>query len=187
MKTLKTKIDFLAKNIDIKISQKVEHKLVLLNRLIEISEDYKSKWGNPSNETEYEKLGQVYFLEQGLWSAKVRGPKQESDLIFWEHILDQNEVSSAGGYIILTEWKIADKDNYIGQIEAAKSQLERYKAGIVYGLGLENIRYIILVSKKHLPIKGTEKVILEGSVRYEIKNIITDPDNASKQAKMGKA
>ncbi len=182
--TLKVTVDSMTQDVASKILEKVEQSLILLNRIIELNDDYRNKWSSNKTEMDYEKLGQVFFLERGLWSAKVTGAG-ETDLVFWDVPLNQNEVKSAGGKILLSEWKVVRNSGKINsKIQEAKVQLERYSGGITYGLALEATRFIILVSEKHLHID--KDTILEDGVTYNIRNIIYDPETPSVDSKVRK-
>jgi len=128
-------------------------------------------------ETACEKLGAVHLLSHGLWTFKVSGAGEATDLVFPEPVNVRTAEVTAEA-IVLTEWKIVRApDQMEPQASQARKQAAQYAHGVLGGLELQAYRYLVLVSEDFVQ---TPEDIDEGGVRYRHVNIAVSPRSPSK-------
>ena len=80
---------------------------------------------------------------------------------------------------MLTEWKKAKDEKEAGrQFEQAGTQARRYAAGALGGTELAAYRYLVLVTRTHVPLPSD---IVDRNVTYRHINIAVSPETPSRQ------
>jgi hypothetical protein len=134
----------------------VERAFLHLNRSLVVNEQLCRQWGAAfdAGETRCEKLGAVHLLAHGIWAFKASAAGAATDLILSERPLAGAGLDlSVAEYLVLTEWKRVLSENEVpGVATAARKQAEAYAGGLLGGVELRTVRYVVLVSRK--PILG---------------------------------
>jgi hypothetical protein len=150
-----------------------------LQQLIVADEEYRAKWqtAHATHETHCEGLGAVHLLWHGIWAFKADASGGKTDLVYQEPLRTGAAPVALG--MILTEWKREDKDPQRA-FSAARLQAKAYSGGILAGVELASHRYLVVVTKKQVPLPPDET---EGSVIYRHINIAVEPQSPSAVAK----
>lgn len=154
-----------------------------LQRSIVVDDDQRAKWNAAysAGEPTCEKLGAVHLLLHGIWGFKVGAKGEQTDLVFGEPLPLGHVERSAPCAIVLTEWKVArDAQEVASRFAEAKSQAARYAGGSLSDLELTTVRFLVVVSKKHVKVPPDAA---DGSVHYRHRLIAVDPDSPSVAAK----
>ena len=160
------------------IRARSERAFLLLQRLLAVDRTASAEWLAALNEgeTACERLGSVLLLSQGIYAFKANAAGARTDLVFAEAPDESLLVRSVEG-LVLTEWKVATRQNAVTKFAEARLQAEKYKRGALAGIELTGYRYLVAVSLKELPstcIPG-DSASKEGIVYRHI-NIAVQPD-----------
>jgi hypothetical protein len=144
-----------------------------------VDPDVRRKWTsafNDAGETECERLGAVHLLWHHIWAFKVNAGGGRTDLVFPEPPpLELLERSSAA--LVLTEWKVAaDAKVAAKRFVEARKQADVYRQGVLAAAELTDIRYLVVVTVKQIPVPADDA---SGGVTYRHINIAIDPDRPS--------
>ena len=166
--------------------------------------DWVEAFDDKRGEEACEALGANHLLLHKIWASKLNAEGERTDLVLQE-LIDTNDplYKSADG-LILTEWKkvplkkrkktkktIEEDKEAIKQavedvakkvIEKAAKQARRYKEGLLFPMELSDYCYLIILSKKKLPISESEYRLPDCSLKFRVVNIVCDPDIPSVEA-----
>lgn len=183
-----SEFEYLIKNSEVEGVVKTERAFEHLQRLIAVDSKVKEIWNTAFNngETKCESLGSVHLLSHGVWAFKINAEKARTDLVYNDSIDEkESSIRRSSPTLVLTEWKIADQNNYPKKIEEAKNQIKDYKSGVLNDIELKQTRYIILVSKQQIKLSSLEDK--EDDITYRYINIAVEPltpsENAIKQSR----
>ena len=165
------------------IGRRTERAFLHLQRSIVVDSEVRSRWQAAfgKGETECERFGSVHLLTHGIWAFKANAEGERTDLIISEEPFDVTAAQRAAEGLVLTEWKISRRLEDGDQCYAdAREQAGRYACGSLAGVELRGVRYLIVVSEKHLPERADE--VVKG-LTYRHINIVVDPDSPSKHSR----
>jgi len=159
-----------------------ERAFLLLQRLLAVDKDVRSKWEKAFKDGEVacERLGAVHLLSQGIYAFKINAEGARTDLVFGEPP-DETTLTRAVDGIVLTEWKLATSKNAHKTLESAREQAERYRCGPLAGIELTAYRYLVAVSLEELETLPSDYAT-ETGVTYRHINIAIHPDTPSTAA-----
>lgn len=128
-----------------------------------------------------ERLGGAHLLLHGIWAFKVMGPGARTDLVFGDQLTDLTRIERAADALVLTEWKLVREPAKVDELAAsARAQADLYAGGLLGGLELAQVRYVVLVSRSRIinppPDAST------GVVTYRHITISVDPETPSQLA-----
>lgn len=96
-----------------------------------------------------------------------------SDLVLGAPLAINDDIRGAANALVLTEWKLVrEKGELSGKIKEAYLQAKRYSEGILAGFELTSRRYLVLVSRDHLPMPAEHR---EAEAIYEYRNLAVSP------------
>lgn len=154
-----------------------------LNRQIVVNGRVQADWSSAFaiNEEACEKLGAVHLLQNGIWAFKTNAKGERTDLVFQEPQTISDKVRRIAEGLILTEWKLVqEQDIPETKLSEARHQAERYSEGILGGIELASVRYLVMVSKRRLTLEP-ESVATHGTYRHI--NIVVEPDTPSVESR----
>lgn len=162
------------------ISTLTEFSFAHLQRTLIADEEIKKKWEKAfeSGETALERLGGAHLLSHRLWAFKAHGEGERTDLVVGEPI-DENEFGLNSTRLVLTEWKKVTSTDYEKKAEQAYKQAFAYGKGVLGGVELENVRYLVLVSKDHISKQQVNDRVVDG-ITYRYVNLGLNPKTPSK-------
>lgn len=186
---LEAEITYLLSDQQAKIQSRTERAFLHLQRSLAADEQQRSIWQSAfcKGETACEKLGASHLLLHGIYAFKVGAEGASTDLIL-SSFPEIDDVAGAVDGLVLTEWKVASCSQDANKRYAeAKKQAQSYADGVLAGIELNQIRYLVVVTEKQLPnssIPPDEKI---DGVSYRHINLAINPDvpsvDAKKQAK----
>jgi hypothetical protein len=127
-----------------------------LNRSLVVDDTLRARWlrAFAENEPECEKLGAVHLLQHGIFAFKAHGKAGRTDIILGGP-LDITSAIRASNVLALTEWKLVQEGASESAIDRISSgairQMQEYTAGVLGGIELVSVRFVVLVSKEPLP------------------------------------
>lgn len=182
---IKSEIVYLLSDQQDLIRNRTERAFLHLQRLLAADERERERWekafDSKSGEVACEKLGATHLLWHGIYAFKVDGAGARSDLVLPE-VPDLNNAARALEGLVLTEWKVGDSSNFKIQFETAKYQASLYSEGILSGIELARVRYLILISKHSIPSHLIPKDNEYNGAIYRHINIAIAPLTPSVQA-----
>lgn len=187
---LEAEITYLLSDQQAKIQSRTERAFLHLKRSLAADDHQRSIWQSAfgtKGETACEKLGASHLLLHGIYAFKVGAEGARTDLIL-SSFPEIDDVAGAVDGLVLTEWKVASCSQDANKRYAeAKKQAQSYADGVLAGIELNQIRYLVVVTEKQLPnssIPPDEKI---DGVSYRHINLAINPDvpsvDAKKQAK----
>jgi len=173
--------NYLTSDLEGTVVRLTARSFIHLQRSIIADESIQEKWkiAISKNEMACEKLGAVHLLQHGIWSFKVDGIGERTDLVLGEPITDRelNDVYLSAEGLVLTEWKIANQLNYLKKYQEAQKQAERYTRGSLASIELKSYRYLVIVSNELLSELPND--IEKEGVIYKHINIAVSPSTPS--------
>lgn len=160
--------------------KKTEKAFCHLKQTIVADNAVADSWRNAfdQGETYCENLGAAHLLLHGIWGFKVSAPGARTDLIF----NDSQDIENIADVLVLTEWKkVTDKQNAEIIAAGARNQCKHYSDGLLTGITLSQYRYIVLVSRDHLPRFDD---VVEDTVSYRHINIPVRPSTPARASKI---
>jgi hypothetical protein len=129
-------------------------------------------------ETACEKLGAVHLLGHGIYAFKAHGQGGGcTDLILGSPARSDNPALKWVEAAVLTEWKVANsRAEAAKKIEEAYEQSKIYAGGILGGIELQTVRYLIVVTP-HQELLPEDRH--DGGVRYRHVCLPVAPDAPS--------
>jgi hypothetical protein len=179
---LAAELDYLLRDSSLMVVRRSERAFEHLNRSIEVNDLVRKEWieAYGKGETACERIGSVHLLSHGIFAFKIDALGARTDLIF-QNELDAPLAEKIAEGLVLTEWKkVSSPQDAAAKAIQAKTQADRYRSTALAALELQNYRYIVLVSLKHLT---RIQDIREGGVLYRHINIVVDPESPSVQAR----
>lgn len=176
---LMSEIDYLLSDTAARARLLSERAFLHLQRSIVADAGVREKWKEAYSRGEVacEKLGGVHLLLHGIWAFKVVGEGEATDLVMGDAVR-QDEAESSAEALVLTEWKLVRVLGHLpGKAAEGRRQAGRYRAGVLGGLELASVRYVVLLSEHTL---GRVDDVAEGDVVYRHVNIAVDPQPPSK-------
>ncbi|WP_298967103.1 hypothetical protein [uncultured Roseibium sp.] len=176
----KSEVDYYLQNTDFIIRKTFERALLQLQWSIATSQNVQEDWAHAfgKGETQCEALGAIHLLQHGIFAFKAHSQRARTDLIYGEQVKERDIEISDG--LVLTEWKkVLSQDQVENFAETARNQAALYAGGVLQGIELHTIRYIVLVSEQQLDVPEDQPG--DGFV-YRHKNIAVQPDPPSKAA-----
>ena len=161
----------------------VERGFLHLQRSIVADADIAHKWRQAfaKGEVACEKLGAVHLLGHGIWAFKVSGEGERTDLVLGEAFEDLSVIDRTADALVLTEWKrISEPSELDAKAAAALTQARLYAAGVLGGVEIASVRYLVLVSKRRLMMP--DDVTGDDGVIYHYINVAVEPATPSQQA-----
>lgn len=183
---LEAEITYLLSDQQAKIQSRTERAFLHLQRSLAADEQQRSIWQSAfgtKGETACEKLGASHLLLHGIYAFKVGAEGARTDLIL-SSFPEINEVAGAVDGLVLTEWKVASRPQDAEKRYAeAKKQAKSYAEGVLAGIELSQIRYLVVVTEKQLPNTSIPADEKNGGVSYRHINLAINPDVPSVVAK----
>jgi hypothetical protein len=182
--TAQAQLEHTFADFDLLARRAVERAFIHLQRTLVVDQTVASRWQDALKvgEIECEKLGAVHLLGHGIWPFKVSGTGERTDLVLGEFSeATRDQVKRAADVLVLTEWKAVESgsEKDLGaKKEQAVRQAKLYSQGVLGGVELEHVRYVVLVSEERLP--KTDDLVEDG-VTYRFLNIATRPATPSKE------
>jgi hypothetical protein len=131
-----------------------------------------------AGETSCEKLGAAHLLWHGIFAFKAHAAGARTDLVFSEDVKDDDTSGSVG--MVLTEWKVARGSAEVSaKCAEARVQSQDYSSGVLGGVELKSMRYIVVVSECQLEMPQD---VQDEEVTYRHVNIAVTPHTPSKHA-----
>lgn len=182
LSAFETEMSFLLSDGQERVRSRTERALVHLQRLIVVDPAVRDRWQSAFKEGEVacEKLGAVQLLHHGIWAFKVSAAGERTDLVYQQPSGDLLDEQRFADGFVLTEWKLATPANANDQFGAGRAQAKRYAAGALAGAELTGWRYVIAVSKKHVPLPAD---VQQDGIVYRHVNVAVDPDVPSRAAR----
>jgi hypothetical protein len=143
----------------------------------------RESWVNAfdTDEPACERLGASHLLLHGVWSFKASTPNARTDLVLGEPRINWDEPRRAAQGLVLTEWKrVTIPGEIIKMADEALTQAKLYSEQPLGGFEVASTRYLILVSRKRLPMP---EALVENNVTYEYRNVAVHPDTPSVEAR----
>lgn len=131
-------------------------------------------------ETQCESMGATHLLMHGIYAFKVSSSHARTDLVFNEPV-DTDRATAVADGLVLTEWKKVKNLSKVEQrkVRSAAVQADHYATGVLGGIELRRVRYVVLVSEHLMPLPADEHH--ENHVVRFI-NIAVDPESPSAAA-----
>jgi hypothetical protein len=151
-----------------------------LQRGIAVDIGFRTRWREAYADSELavEQLGALHLLWHGIWAFKVHATGGRTDLVLGNVMDDPTVVRDAGCGLVLTEWKIAKSGRESDQrFREAMAQSQQYSAGILGGLELSSVRYLVVVTDRQVQVPQDQD---SSGVTFRHVNIATNPVVPSK-------
>lgn len=182
---LRSDVNYFTSDLEGTMLRLTERAFLHLQRSIVADPDIRDRWGRAFSigEVACEKLGSTHLLLHGIWSFKVHGEGERTDLVLGEPITNTNmsdvELSAEG--LVLTEWKVATQQDMSQKHVQALTRAQLYGRGVLAAIELKSYRYLVLVSEDVL--KDIPSDHEEGGIIYRTVNIAVNPSSPSKVAR----
>jgi hypothetical protein len=158
----------------------VDRAFLHLNRTLMVDDVVRERWKQAlSFEPRCEQLGAVHLLSHGVFGFKADGGTGRTDLILGEPVRPNEEIESVDA-MVLTEWKVARKNDAIAKAYEGRAQAERYAALELAGFELRRHRYIVVVSATPEAIPLAETI---GGVTYHFVNVAVERASPSVESR----
>jgi len=155
-----------------------------LRRLLVVDEAERQKWqiAFAAGETRCEMLGAVHLLSHGIWAFKASGSGAATDLVFSEPLhKEASTIERTARALALTEWKVVrSSEERETKAAEARAQAKLYAGGLLAGVVLKSVRYIVLVSEEDMEPPADQH---EASVTYRHIVLPVDPRTPSRQSR----
>lgn len=174
-----TEMTFILSDVQAAIRARSERAFEHLRRLIVVDAATRQQWkvALKEGETSCEKLGAVHLLWHGIFAFKVNAAGGRTDLVFPERPVDGLGEQRYADGLILTEWKVARPDDQSHEkFVEARAQAKLYTQGVLAGVELTTVRYVVVVSSQHVEEPADMQ---DGTVIYRHINIAVDPETPS--------
>jgi hypothetical protein len=163
----------------------VERAFVHLQQSINVDPAYRALWVDAfqdvRGEERCEHLGAIHLLKFGIWSFKVHGPQERTDLVLQQALALTADVDAAAEAMALTEWKLARTAAEAAEkVAVAREQARLYSTTALAATELATVRYAVVVTAKRWLPPGD---ITDGAVTYRHINVAVDPDAVSVDAR----
>jgi len=177
-----TEMTFLLSDHEEAVRSRADRAFEHLQRTIVVDEDLRAKWqaAHEAGEVTCERRGAVHLLQHGIWAFKADAAGARTDLVYQEPLNDLGPARRAADGLVLTEWKVADAAGAAAAFAAARAQAKLYLQGAMAGFELTRYRYVVVVSRRHVP---TPADLLDGVFTYRHVNIAVDPETPSREAR----
>jgi len=183
---LDVEITYLLSDQQAKIQNRTERAFLHLRRSLAADAHQRSIWQSAfgtNGETACERLGASHLLWHGIYAFKVDASGGKTDLIL-PSFPEIEDVSRAVDGFVLTEWKVASSPKDAKERYAeAKRQAALYANGVLAGIELTQIRYLVVVTEKQLPNSSIPSDEETDGILYRHINLAINPDVPSVQSK----
>ena len=178
---LESEVSFHIRDFDTSVRPLVERAFLHLQRSLVVDAELQKRWLSAfetKGETACEKLGGVHLLLHGIYAFKTSAKGERTDLVLGERLSIGATLRHSANALVLTEWKVAHSDAEAkSSFVQARQQAMRYCTGLLAGFELQRYRYLVLVSKDHVPSPEDE---LDGSFTYRHINVAISPSSPSR-------
>ncbi len=175
---LETEADYLLADTTQHLRLLSERAFEHLQRSIAADKHVQERWKSAfeQGETQCERLGAVHLLSFGIFAFKAHSESARTDLVFPDRRVEWQSASYSEG-IVLTEWKVArTRAEETSRYKEAMVQAELYSSGILAGIELATVRYLVVVSERQIQLQPDEQ---KGDILYRKINIAVDPRTPS--------
>jgi hypothetical protein len=187
LSVFRSEFDYLIRDAEVEARVLTELAFEHLRRLLAVDPAVRKNWiaAFEKREEHCERLGAVHLLGHGIWAFKVSTIGAATDLVFGEPLdSDLETIGRTARALVLTEWKLIEDAEEVESMAAkARRQAQLYSTTIFPGVELKRTRYIVLVSRKSLPLPGNQE--LEG-ITYRHIGLPLELDSVSEEARRGK-
>lgn len=185
LRVIRTEVEYHLASGEEDLRSATERSLLHLNWSIMSNSNTQNEWEDAftnRSEPALEALGATHLLLNGIFAFKAHSPRARTDLVLGEDVGDRSEKVATG--LVLTEWKKLTGDRVTEEqvneaAAAARQQASIYKEGLLQGIELRTVRYIILVTRKQ--VKVPDDVSGE-SYTFRHRNIAVNPERPSAAA-----
>lgn len=155
-----------------------------LQRCLVADQSYRDKWQAAFEQGELacEKLGAVHLLWHGIWAFKVDSVGGRTDLVMGSEISNVSLVERSAIGMVLTEWKLARGNEINGKYEDGRRQAAMYAVGVLGGVELSDVRYIVIVTEDVVSLPDH----IENNITYRFVNIAISPQPPSVSARISR-